>query len=148
MTITSTAFQHNGYIPRKYTCDDANINPPLTFSEIPEDARSLVLIMDDPDAPSGQFTHWLLYDISPATLQIAENAAPETGTIGMNDYGNIGYGGPCPPQGTHRYVFKLYALQSVLNLPEAASRQEIETTTQGQVIETTELIGLYQRSSK
>lgn len=148
MTITSTAFLHNERIPAEHTCDGANINPPLTFSETPTDAKSLLLLVDDPDAPAGLFTHWLLYDMSPATLQILEEDAPETGTNGTNDTGKLGYAGPCPPSGTHRYFFKLFALKSMLNLPEGANRQEVDAAMEGQVLGSAELIGLYERAGE
>jgi Raf kinase inhibitor-like YbhB/YbcL family protein len=145
MTVTSTAFQNNEKIPAKYTCSWDNVNPPLTFSEVSTEAKSLVLIMDDPDAPNGAFTHWVIYDMSPATLQILENNTPETGKQGINDFKSVGYGGPCPPSGTHRYFFKLYALRSMLNLPQGANRQTLEEAMKDQVIDSAELIGRYSR---
>src|SRR5690606_39692385 len=99
MNITSTVFQNNESLDSKYSYDGDNVNPPLTFSEIPQEAASLALIMDDPDAPSGTFTHWILFNLSPSTLQILEGQMPETGILGKNDYGEVAYGGPKPPSG-------------------------------------------------
>ena len=135
---------HNEDIPAKYTCEGENINPPLTFSEVPKESKSLVLIVDDPDATGGKtFLHWLLYNIPPATMQILENSVPEGSTLGMTHFGKVSYGGPCPPSGKHRYFFKLFALDMVLDLPEGASREEVEAKMSGHDIATAELIGLY-----
>ncbi len=145
MTITSTAFQHNEEIPNKYTCDGLNHNPPLTFSEVPKEAQSLVFIVEDPDAPGKVFTHWLVYNMPPATLQILENQIPRNSMQGETDFGNVGYGGPCPPLGIHRYFFKLYALNTMLDLPEGAKKTEVEQKMEGQIIASSELVGLYKR---
>lgn len=145
MTITSTAFLHNEHIPSKYTCDGVNHNPPLTFSKVPKEAKSLVLIVEDPDAPSKIFTHWLIYNILPSTLQILENQVPPNSVQGMTDFVEAKYGGPCPPSGTHRYFFKLYALDSVLRLPEGVSTEEVQKTIEGHIKESAELIGLYKK---
>lgn len=146
MNITSTAFQHNGNISSKYTCDGENVNPPLTFSEIPKEAKSLVLIVDDPDAVGGKtFLHWLLYNIPPATMQIMENSIPESSSQGLTHFGKAGYGGPCPPSGTHRYFFKLFAIDTVLDLPDGASREEVEEKMKDHIIASAEMIGLYKR---
>src|SRR3989344_5993270 len=101
MKIISSAFGTNQNIPSKYTCDGENINPPLTFSKVPPGAQSLVLIVDDPDAPGKTFTHWLVYNIPPATIQILENQTPPNSLLGVTDFGEQKYGGPCPPSGTH-----------------------------------------------
>lgn len=146
MTITSSAFAHNSPMPSKYTCDGENINPPLTFSEIPANAQSLVLLVDDPDAPGGTFHHWSIYNMDPKTTQIDENSKPVMGIEGMTSFGKAGYGGPCPPSGTHRYFFKLYALDTKLNLPEQATFNEIEDAMQNHILAQAELIGLYNRS--
>ncbi len=147
MVITSAAFQHRETIPSAYTCEGANVNPPLTFSEIPQVAKNLVLIVDDPDAPNGTFTHWLLYNMSPATLQILEDNTPETGQQGVNDFGKAGYGGPCPPSGVHRYYFKLYALTDMLTLEENPDRRMLEQAIGGKVAAAAELVGLYQKQN-
>lgn len=141
MKITSTAFQNNGKIPSKYTCVGEDINPPLKIEDIPQNTKSLVLIIDDPDAPSQDpWVHWVVYDI-PILSQINENSVP--GIQGINNFKKISYGGPCPPSGTHRYFFKLYALDIKLNLSEGKSKAEIEEAMREHVITTTELIGLF-----
>ncbi len=147
MTITSTAFQQLEPIPIEYTCDGDNSNPPLTFSEVPTDCASLVLIVDDPDAPHGVFTHWLLYDMSPATMQILANSKPETGREGVNDFGDTGYGGPCPPSGKHRYRFTLYACKAALPVQSHAKRADIDRLLIDNIVDSAELIGTYQRSA-
>jgi len=145
MNITSLAFLPNEKIPSKYTCDSENINPPLTFSQVPKEARSLVLIMDDPDAPGGTFTHWVVFNIPPATIAILEDSVPEEALQGLTDFGKVGYGGPCPPSGTHRYFFKLYALDEILNIPEGSKKEEVEKAMEGHVLESVETVGLYGR---
>jgi Raf kinase inhibitor-like YbhB/YbcL family protein len=148
MTITSEAVQADGAILARYACEGDNVSPPLTFSDIPEGAQSLTLILEDPDAPNGTFTHWLLYDMSPATLQIVETTLPATGTSGLNDFGLVAYGGPCPPPGsTHHYAFKLYALDTLLELPERVTRDEVLQAMEGHIIESAALTGTYTRQS-
>jgi Raf kinase inhibitor-like YbhB/YbcL family protein len=147
MTITSTAIRPDGSLLPDYTCDGAGSSPPLTFSEVPATAKSLALIVDDPDAPGGTFTHWLLYDMSPATLQIPENGLPLTGKVGTNDFGQLGYGGPCPPAGEHRYVFKLYALDNLPALPEGATRADLDQAIEGHIIDSTETTTTYQKTT-
>src|SRR5438034_2460645 len=120
MKVTSSAFQEGANIPSKFSCDGANTSPPLQISDVPSEAKSLDLIVDDPDAPSGLFTHWIVWNIEPATGQIAENSSPTGGSQGTNDFGKSGYGGPCPPLGTHRYFFKLVALDEKLSLKAGA----------------------------
>lgn len=143
--ILSPAFLNNQQIPSKYTCDGENINPPLLLSEIPDNAKSLVLIVDDPDAPSKIWVHWVVFNINPATTEIAENSVPEGGIEGMTDFGNTGYGGPCPPSGNHRYFFKLYALDSILSLPQYSDKKAVEEAMQGHILDSAELVGLYER---
>ena len=152
MIITSPAFKNNSKIPSKYTCDGKNINPPLEFSDIPKETKSLVLIIDDPDAPSKTWVHWVLYSIPPSTAKIEENS--DTGGIqGMTDFGKLGYGGPCPPpaspnrgeSGTHRYFFKLYALDTILDAPSGLTKQQVLEKVRDHVIEEAELVGLYNR---
>jgi len=145
MELTSPAFKDGESIPSKYTCDADNINPPLAISGVPEGTNSLVLIMDDPDAPSKVWVHWVLFNISPSTTEIPENSLPSGSLQGINDFGKTNYGGPCPPSGTHRYKFKLYALDMSLNLKEGDSKEGIENAMQGHVLEQTELTGLYSR---
>ena len=142
MNITSSAFQHNQMIPKKYTCQGEDINPPLDIAGIPSGAKSLVLIVDDPDAPMKTWVHWVVFDI-PVTQTIAENSIP--GKQGYNDFGRNDWGGPCPPSGTHRYFFKIYALDSTLNLKEGSKKQEVEKAMQGHLLGQAELIGLYKK---
>ena len=144
MKITSSAFQEGGNIPSKFTCDGSDTSPPLQITDVPSEAKSLVLIADDPDAPSGLFTHWLVWNIPPQTNSIAEGTAPK-GVHGTNDFGKSGYGGPCPPPGTHRYSFKIFALDRELDLSSAAKRSQVDAAMKGHVIAQGELIGRYVR---
>ena len=144
MKITSSAFQQGANIPSKFSCDGADTSPPLQIQEIPPEAKSLVLIVDDPDALSGLFTHWIAWNISPQTSMIAEGSAPK-GTRGTNDFGKSGYGGPCPPSGTHRYFFKIYALDQELNLAAGSKRAQLDSAMKGHVIAQGELMGRYSR---
>ncbi len=146
MTITSPAFSHNGQVPLKYTCDGEDINPPLTISGVPANAKSLVLIVDDPDAPRGTWVHWTVWNIKPDTTSIGENSLPMGAVEGTTDFGRTGYGGPCPPSGTHRYFFKIYALDTLINLSSSARKADIEKVMEGHILDQTELIGLYKRS--
>lgn len=142
MILTSKAFKHNASFPRKFTCQGDDVNPSLTIKNIPEQAKSLVLIMDDPDAPMGTWVHWVVFNI-PIILEISEKSIPAT--QGFNDFGRIDYTGPCPPSGTHRYFFKLYALDKELNLLEGARKDKVEKAMQGHILEQAELIGLYKQ---
>lgn len=156
MKITSSSFLENQKIPKDFTCDAHNTNPTLLFSEVPKSAKSLVLIMDDPDAPAspnaslggpmGTFVHWVLYNISPKEKGIGENSVPPTAKNGKNGAGKEGYIGPCPPSGTHRYFFKLYALDTELKFDTAPSKKDVEEEMQGHILEGAQLIGLYSRS--
>lgn len=149
MNLSSPAFEHNSSIPPKYTCDGANINPPLVISNVPEQTQSLVLLMDDPDVPQqlredGMWDHWVVFNIPPSTTIISENQEPP-GVLGKGTGGKLGYHGPCPPDRQHRYFFKLYALDTAINLPEGASKTDVEQVIKGHVLDKTELIGLYKR---
>lgn len=157
--ITSPAFGHNQMIPVKYTCQGEDINPPLVIENIPRGTGSLILIMDDPDAPMGTWVHWTVWNITPHTGEIPENSIPKRAPWdpespmtplpameGMTDFGKPGYGGPCPPSGTHRYFFKLYALDARLAFQGTPSRQELEKAMQGHILDKAELIGLYQKT--
>ena len=144
MKIISSAFQQGGNIPSKSSCDDANTNPSLQISDVPPEAKGLVLIVDDPDAPSGLFTHWAVWNISPQTSTIPEGSTPK-GVQGTNDFGKSGYGGPCPPSGTHRYYFKIFALDRELDLPSGAKRSQLDAAMKGHVIAQGELMGRYSR---
>lgn len=144
MKVTSSAFQGGANIPSKFSCDGANSSPPLEISDVPSEAKSLVLIVDDPDAPSGLFTHWIVWNISPRTSTVAEGSAPK-GVQGTNDFGKSDYGGPCPPSGTHRYYFKIFALDRELDLPFGARRGQLDAAIKGHVIAQSELMGRYAR---
>jgi len=141
--VFSEAFESKGMIPAKYTCNGENINPPLGFEGIPEEAKSLVLIMDDPDASMGTFTHWVVWDIEPVA-GIEEDSIP--GVEGMNDFRKIGYGGPCPPSGTHRYSFRVYALDKKLEIKAGSGRKDIENAMIGHILAEGELVGKYAKA--
>ena len=151
--LTSTAFSNGADIPTKYTCDGADVSPALSWSGAPQGTRSFALIADDPDAPSGTFTHWVLYAIPASTTQLSEGL-PKTeqtdiGRQGRSGFGRAGYGGPCPPPGKpHRYFFKLFALDTDLNLSPGASRADLERAMKGHVLEQSEWMGRYQRKSQ
>lgn len=135
---------HSGNIPSEFTCDGSDLSPPLSISDVPTNAKSLVLISDDPDAPVGTWDHWVVFNIPPATKQIPQDTEPN-GAPGKNSWGRTGYGGPCPPSGTHRYFFRLYALDTTLNLPQGSTKKQIEAAMQGHILAKAELIGLYKR---
>ncbi len=151
MQLISDEFKQNEMIPSKFTCDGENISPELKFPDVPDNAKTLAIIMDDPDAPSGTFVHWVLYNMPANKLEIEENFPKQEkhidGTLqGKNDFNQIGYGGPCPPAGsTHRYYFKLYGLDKYLDLEAGASKVEVEAAIKGSIVAETELIGLYKR---
>lgn len=145
MKITSSAFENNQPIPKKYSCQGEDINPPLKFEEVSAQAKSLVLIMDDPDAPGGTWVHWVVYNINPKTTEIAENSLPTEATVGQNSWPKNSYGGPCPPSGTHRYFFKLYALNKALDLDSRANKSKVEDSIQDALIDQAELVGLYSK---
>jgi Raf kinase inhibitor-like YbhB/YbcL family protein len=142
MKITSSAFHEGANIPSKFTCDGSDTSPPLQIAGVPSGAKTLVLIVDDPDAPSGLFTHWLVWNIPPQTGSIAEGSAPQ-GVQGANDFGKSGYRGPCPPPGTHRYSFKIFALDHELELRSGAKRSQVDAAMKGHVIAQGELVGRY-----
>ncbi|HLM83989.1 MAG TPA: YbhB/YbcL family Raf kinase inhibitor-like protein [Candidatus Bathyarchaeia archaeon] len=146
MKITSPAFTANASIPQKYTCDGKGINPPLAVSDVPADAKSLALIVDDPDAPvPGGFVHWILLNVDPKTSEIGENSVPSEAIPGQNGANQSRYTGPCPPTGTHRYFFKIFALDSPLNLDSSAKREDVERAMSGHILDQAELVGLYKR---
>lgn len=144
MKVTSSAFQEGSNIPSKFTCAGGNASPPLQITGVPSEAKTLVLIADDPDAPNGVFTHWLVWNIPPQTSSIAEGRAPK-GVHGTNDFGKSEYGAPCPPPGTHRYFFRVLALDRELTLPAGARRSELNGAIKGHVIAQGELMGRYSR---
>ena len=144
MKINSSAFQEGGNIPSKFTCDGSDTSPPLQITGVPSEAKTLVLIADDPDAPSGLFTHWLVWNIPAQTNSVAEGSTPK-GVHGTNDFGKSGYKGPCPPPGTHRYSFKIFALDRELDLRGGAKRSQVDAAMKGHVIAQGELVGRYAR---
>jgi Raf kinase inhibitor-like YbhB/YbcL family protein len=145
LKITSPVFKHNDRIPPKYTCDGADINPPLLVENVPAGTQSLSLIVDDPDAPRGIWVHWVVWNIAPDTKEIKEHTVPSGAQQGINDFRKNSYGGPCPPSGTHRYFFKLYALNAKLNIDRNANKASLEKAMSGHILGQAELIGLYAR---
>ncbi len=145
MKIRSTAFNQGESIPSKYTCDGQEINPPLTFSQVPEKAKSLVLIVDDPDAPGNVFNHWVVWNIDPQIKDIKEDSVPPQAREGINSANKVGYYPPCPPSGEHRYFFRLYALDKNINLMPKATREELEQEVAGHLLEEAALMGTYSR---
>jgi Raf kinase inhibitor-like YbhB/YbcL family protein len=143
--ITSTAFQNNGNIPRQYTCDGKDINPPLMIANCPQGTKSLALICDDPDAPVGIWVHWVIWNIFPDVKEIKEDTVPTGAIVGINDFKQHRYGGPCPPSGTHRYFFKVYALDTMLGISPNASKADLEKAMKGHILAEGQLIGLYKR---
>ena len=146
MKITSPDFPEGGMIPARFTCDGANVNPRLDIAGVPAGARSLVLIVDDPDAPAGTWNHWLLWNIDPATTMIAGGSVPAGAIQGRSDFGQEKYIGPSPPSGTHRYFFRLLALDAKLYLPAGTGRAALETALRGHALMKAELMGRYRRS--
>ena len=144
LKITSSAFHDGGNIPSKFTCDGSDTSPPLQITGVPSEAKSLVLIADDPDAPGGLFTHWLIWNIPPQTTSIPEGSSVK-GVQGANDFGKSGYRGPCPPPGTHRYSFKVFALDRELEVRAGAKRSRVDTAMKGHIIAQGELVGRYGR---
>lgn len=149
MRLSSPAFSPNGIIPSLYTCEGDNVNPPLEISQVPEKAKSLVLIMDDPDVPQSvrsdrMWDHWVLFNIDPGTQKIAENSTP-TCLHGKTTFGHTRYGGPCPPDREHRYFFKLYALDKKLELASGATKKEVERAMEGHILAQTQLMGRYEK---
>lgn len=142
MRLNSPMFKNNEFIPGKFTCDGEDANPALFIEDIPAQAKSLALIVDDPDASGGMWVHWVVYDIPPVSI-IKENSVP--GKEGANDFGRRSYGGPCPSSGVHRYFFKLYCLDAIMNLNEGITKQELEKAMEGHILDKAELIGLYKR---
>ena len=143
LTIKSIAFSQGGHIPKKYTCEGEDINPPLEIKGIPEKTKTLAIIVEDPDAPNGTFDHWLVWNIAP-NEPIAENHIP--GISGRNSFGKTGYGGPCPPSGSHRYYFKIYALDINLDLLAGSDKKALQKAMQNHVLASGELMAHYKKS--
>lgn len=155
MKLESTAFSHQGEMPRRFTCDGDDVSPPLSWSDLPAGAKSLILIVDDPDAPDPQaprmtWVHWVLYNLPAAAgglpEGVAADALPVGARQGLNDWKRVGYGGPCPPIGRHRYFHKLYALDTVLPDLKQPTKARLEQAMKGHVLGGSELVGTYQRS--
>lgn len=145
MILSSPNFNNNELIPAKFTCQGQNISPELEISEVPEDTKSLVLIMEDPDAPSGTWVHWLVWNIDPKSKVIPENSVPKEAVQGNNSWSEPAYGGPCPPSGAHRYFFKLFALKAKLNLSAGSTKEQLLQAMDGFVIEEAQLLGIYRK---
>ncbi|VUZ84536.1 putative kinase inhibitor protein [Candidatus Methylomirabilis lanthanidiphila] len=150
MELKSQVFQSGAMIPSNYTCDGQDVSPPLSWSDPPVGTISFALISDDPDAPMGTWVHWVIWNI-PASTRVLEENFPKTASLpngtkqGTTDFHRVGYGGPCPPSGTHRYFFKLYALDTTLNLPSSTTKKDLEQAMQGHILGQTELMGTYRR---
>ena len=142
LSLHSIAFSHGGHIPPLYTCEGKDINPPIEISGIPGDAKSLALIMEDPDAPNGTFYHWLMWNIPPQNV-INENNTP--GICGRNSFNKNNYGGPCPPDGEHRYFFRIFALDTELELPEGSSHSELVNAMEGHILASGDIMGHYKK---
>jgi len=145
MEIESPVFKNNKLIPSKYTCDGENVNPPLLIDDVPENAKSLVLIVDDPDASRGTWVHWTVWNIGPHIKEIKENSCPQNAVEGRTDFGRPGYGGPCPPSGTHRYFFKLFALNTTLDIDTSTEAADLEREIEDNILAKAQLVGLYRR---
>jgi Raf kinase inhibitor-like YbhB/YbcL family protein len=143
LEVTSEAFNDRTYIPTKYTCDGENVNPPISVHNIPQQTKSLVLVVDDPDAFTGKWVHWIIWNIPP-TGKIKERSVP--GIEGLNDFGKHNYSGPCPPSGTHKYFFKVYALNNFIDLKQSVTLVELEIAMNPYILGFGELIGLYKRA--
>ncbi len=148
--ITSSAFEDQGLITPKYTCDGEDISPPLQWEQLPQDTRSIALICDDPDAPIGTFVHWVLFNLPPETTELPESfpddeTLPDGTRQGVSDFGKTGYGGPCPPSGTHRYFFKIYALNTKVDLVAVADKPALLKAMEGHILAQGQLIGKYKR---
>lgn len=148
MKIISPIFKSDSLIPRKYTCEGEDVSPPLRISDVPIETKSLALIVHDHDANNGDFVHWTIWNMSPQTAEIREGTPPLEAEEGMTDFGNTGWGGPCPPSGRHRYEFHLYALNKKLNLSINSSKDKLRKEIEGALIEEASLIGFYEKSKE
>ncbi len=144
MQLTSPAFGHNQPLPAKYTCDGQNISPPLAWDDLPSTTKSLVLLVDDPDAPSGDFVHWVVFDI-PSTITSIDEGQKPPGIVGKSTLKTNAYVSPCPPSGTHRYIFKLYALDRILSLTPSATKADVLAAIKDHVLDQAELVSTYKR---
>lgn len=150
LTMMSSAFEEGGFIPAQYTCDGKDISPPLKWENAPQGVKSFALICDDPDAPVGTWVHWVIYNIPAQVSQLKEafptdEKLPDGTEQGLNDFGNTGYGGPCPPSGVHRYYFKLYALDTVIDIEPGITKDELLSAMEGHILAEAKLMGRYKR---
>jgi Raf kinase inhibitor-like YbhB/YbcL family protein len=145
MKLSSLAFENGGKIPKEYTCDGKNVNPPLKVENAPSNAKSFALVFDDIDAPRGTYVHWIVWNIDPGLKEMREDSVPEGAMQGMNDFKKRNYGGPCPPGRAHKYVFKIYALDTVLNLNPNGTKKDLEKAMEGHIISQAQLTGSYKR---
>lgn len=141
--VSSPAFHHNDHIPAKYTADGANVNPELVIENVPAGTKSLTLIVEDPDAPAGLWVHWAVWNINPNIGRLVEHAEPREAVIGKNSWGHNNYGGPHPPSGTHRYMFRIFALDTTIDIPGTSGREALENAMEGHVLGEALLTGLY-----
>jgi len=148
LKVSSPVFDHKGNLPRKYACDGSNVSPPLKIEKIPPQAKSLALVFDDIDAPKGSYVHWILWNISPSVKEIKENSVPDGAVEGTNGFKKRSYGGPCPPSRAHRYVFKVYALDLVLQLDPSSTKEQLEKAMKGHILSRGELMGNYKKEKK
>jgi hypothetical protein len=146
LKISSPAFENDGKIPKKYTCDGSNMNPPLRIENVPSNTKSLALVFDDIDAPRGTYVHWILWNIGPDTREIKENSVPEGAVQGLNDFKKRHYGGPCPPGRAHKYVFRIYALDTLLKLNPDLTKRDLEKAMEDHIISRAQLMGVYKRN--
>jgi Raf kinase inhibitor-like YbhB/YbcL family protein len=146
MKISSPAFESGGKIPKEYTCDGKTVNPPLKIENAPLSTKSFALVFDDIDAPRGTYVHWIVWNMDPGLKEMRESSVPEGVVQGMNDFKKRNYGGPCPPGRAHRYVFKIYALDTVLNLNPNSTKKDLEKAMEGHVLSRAELTGSYKRN--
>jgi len=146
LKISSPAFENGGKIPKKYTCGGENVNPPLKIENAPSNAKSLALVFDDIDAPRRTYVHWIVWNVDPGLKEIKENSVPERVVQGVNDFKKRHYGGPCPPGRAHKYVFKIYALDTLLNLNSNGTKKDLEKAMEGHIISRAQLMGLYKRN--
>lgn len=142
LKVQSTAFSNGGQIPSRYTCEGENINPPIEINDLPENTRSVAMIVEDPDAPRGVYDHWIVWNIPPNEI-IREDSRP--GISGINSFGNTGYGGPCPPSGSHRYFFKVYALDEELDIESGSDKKRLKEAMKDHILGSGELMGHYQK---
>ena len=151
MKVESAAIKEGQPIPRQYTCDGINISPPLEWSGVPKSAKTIAIVADDPDAPAGTWVHWVLYNLPAENIGLVENV-PATDNLkaggfqGKNDFGKPGYGGPCPPSGTHRYFFRVYALDTLLDVSAGSDKRTVEKAMKDHILGSGELIGMYKKS--